>query len=87
VLSREKVERIIFKYLFKPAQHNLYSFNLVFFDMSKAFDKVRLTGLLFKLKAAGVDDCLLNLFNDYLTNILTNNYQLRPKWAGYLQFI
>ena len=38
----------------------------VFLDISKAFDKVWHIGLLFKLKAYGVDDELLSLLENYL---------------------
>ena len=40
----------------------------VFLDISKAFDKVWHIGLLFKLKAYGVDDELLSLLENYLEN-------------------
>ena len=40
----------------------------VFLDISKAFDKVWHTGLLFKLKAYGVDGELLSLLENYLEN-------------------
>ena len=40
----------------------------VFLDISKAFDKVWHIGLLFKLKAYGVDGELLSLLENYLEN-------------------
>ncbi|XP_053380636.1 uncharacterized protein LOC128548935 [Mercenaria mercenaria] len=40
----------------------------VFFDISKAFDKVWHDGLLLKLRKAGVDGPLLSWFSNYLTN-------------------
>ena len=40
----------------------------VFLDISKAFDKVWYIGLLFKLKAYGVDGELLSLLENYLEN-------------------
>ena len=40
----------------------------VFLDILKAFDKVWHIGLLFKLKAYGVDDGLLSLLENYLEN-------------------
>ena len=40
----------------------------VFLDISKAFDKVWHIGLLFKLKAYGVDGELLLLLKNYLEN-------------------
>ena len=39
---------------------------VVFFDISKAFDKVWHRGLLLKLKHAGIKDNLLNWFSNYL---------------------
>jgi hypothetical protein len=39
----------------------------VFFDISKAFDKVWHNGLLFKLEKIGITGCLLNWFRSYLT--------------------
>ena len=38
----------------------------IFLDISKAFDKVRHSGLLFKLESCGIGGELLNLFKDYL---------------------
>ena len=43
-------------------------FRVIFFDISKAFDKVWHGGLLFKLKQSGIDGKLLNWFRNYLTN-------------------
>ena len=43
-------------------------FRIVFFDISKAFDKVWHRGLLFKLRRAGIGGKLLNWFSDYLSN-------------------
>ena len=40
----------------------------VFLDISKAFDKVWHIGLLFKLKAYGIDGELLSLLENYLEN-------------------
>ena len=40
----------------------------VFLDISKAFDKVWYSGLLFKLQAYGVEGQLLALLKDYLHN-------------------
>ena len=40
----------------------------VFLDISKAFDKVWCSGLLFKLQAYGVEGHLLALLKDYLHN-------------------
>ena len=40
----------------------------VFFDISKAFDRVWHKGLLVKLKAIGIRGLLLEWFCDYLTN-------------------
>ena len=40
----------------------------LFLDISKAFDKVCHIGLLFKLKAYGVDGELLSLLENYLEN-------------------
>ena len=41
---------------------------LVFLDISKAFDKVRHEGLIFKLKQNGISGNLLNLLCDFLRN-------------------
>ena len=41
---------------------------MVFFDISKAFDKVWHKGLIFKLQAAGIDGKVLSFLQDYLTN-------------------
>ena len=41
---------------------------VVFLDISKAFDKVWHIGLLFKLKAYGVDGELLSLLENHLEN-------------------
>ena len=41
---------------------------VVFFDISKAFDRVWHRGLLHKLHAIGIRDSLLNWFENYLTN-------------------
>ena len=38
-----------------------------FLDISKAFNKVRYEGLIFKLKTYGIDGKLLNLLKNYLT--------------------
>ena len=40
----------------------------IFLDISKAFDKVWHIGLLFKLKAYGIDGELLSLLENYLEN-------------------
>ena len=40
----------------------------VFLDISKAFDKVWFIGLLFKVKAYGIDGELLSLLGNYLEN-------------------
>ena len=40
----------------------------LFLDISNAFDKVWHTGLLFKLKADGVDGELFSLLENYLEN-------------------
>ena len=40
---------------------------LLFLDVSKAFDKVWHRGLVYKLNRLGVDDALLDFFQDYLT--------------------
>ena len=40
----------------------------IFFDISKAFDKVWHKGLIFKLKRAGIEGKLLAWFSDYLSN-------------------
>jgi len=41
---------------------------VIFFDISKAFDRVWHRGLLHKLKAVGIQGKLLNWFHDYLYN-------------------
>ena len=40
----------------------------VFFDISKAFDKAWLDGLLFKLKSYGISGCLFTVIKDFLNN-------------------
>ena len=50
------------------ALDNGHEFCLVFFDVSKAFDKVWHKGLLFKLYHAGVQGRLLEWFTDYFSN-------------------
>ena len=45
-------------------------FRVVFFDISKAFDKVWHKGLVFKLRRAGIRGKLLAWFSDYLSNRL-----------------
>ena len=45
-------------------------FRAVFFDISKAFDKVWHKGLLFKLNRAGIHGKLLSWFSNYLSNRL-----------------
>ena len=37
----------------------------VFFDMSKAFDKVWYEGLIFKLKSVGISDVLLKFIKSF----------------------
>ena len=39
---------------------------LIFFDISKAFDKVWHKGILFKMESIGIKHSLLNWFQDYL---------------------
>ena len=41
---------------------------LIFFDISKAFDRVWYLGLLFKLKSIGIGDKVIYWFKSYLTN-------------------
>ena len=45
-------------------------FTVVFFDISKAFDKVWHKGLVFRLRRAGIRGKLLAWFSDYLSNRL-----------------
>ena len=40
----------------------------VFLDMSRAFDKVRHEGFIYKLRSMGVSDSLLKFFQNFLTN-------------------
>ena len=42
-------------------------FRMIFFDISKAFDRVWHKGLIFKLQAAGIGGKLLSWFSDYLS--------------------
>ncbi len=53
---------------FCKALDNGLDVRVVFFDMSKAFDKVWHEGLLFKLQAAGIRGDLLAFLSNYLTN-------------------
>ena len=50
------------------ALDNGFEIRMVFFDVSKAFDKVWHKGLIFKLQAAGIDGKVLSFLQDYLTN-------------------
>ena len=50
------------------ALDNGLEYRVVFFDISKAFEKVWHKGLLFKLRRAGISGKLLNWFSDYLSN-------------------
>ena len=40
----------------------------VFLDISKAFDKIWLPGLIFKIKSFGISDDLLEPINNFLSN-------------------
>ena len=40
----------------------------VFLDISKAFDKIWLPGLIFKIKSFGIADDLLELIENFLSN-------------------
>jgi len=53
---------------FCKALDNGLEVRVVFFDISKAFDKVWHEGLLFKLQAAGIRGDLLAFLSNYLTN-------------------
>lgn len=55
-------------HLFSEALDKKKDVRIVFCDISKAFDKVWHTGLLYKLKQSGIDNTLLNWFENYLTN-------------------
>ena len=44
---------------------------IVFCDISKAFDKVWHKGLLYKLRRVGIKGDLLNWFEDYLTDSIS----------------
>ena len=50
------------------ALENQNDIQLIFFDISKAFDKVWHKGLLFKLESVGIKHQLLQWFKDYLDN-------------------
>ena len=50
------------------ALENYNDIQLIFFDISKAFDKVWHKGLLHKLKCIGIKGPLYQLFHDYLDN-------------------
>ena len=50
------------------ALDNGHDMRIVFMDMSKAFDKVRHKGVIFKLKRKGIDGLLLKWFISYLEN-------------------
>ena len=52
------------------ALHDGLEFRAVFFDTSKAFDKVWHKGLLFKLNRVGIHSKLLSWFSNYLSNRL-----------------
>ena len=52
------------------ALHDGLEFRVVFFDISKAFDKVWHKGLLFKLNRVGIHGKLLSWFSNYLSNRL-----------------
>ena len=49
------------------ALENRADVQLIFFDISKAFDKVWHKGLLHKIKGIGIKESLYRWFEDYLT--------------------
>ena len=53
---------------FSIAMDNNITTQAIFFDISKAFDKVWHRGLLHKLNSIGIRGNLLTWFNDYLSN-------------------
>lgn len=54
--------------MFSKALDEGKEIRVIFFDISKAFDRVWHRGLLFKLKKMGIVGDLLSWFKDYLTN-------------------
>ena len=54
--------------MFSKALDEGKEIRVIFFDISKAFDRVWHRGLLFKLKKMGIVGNLLLWFKDYLTN-------------------
>ena len=72
--------------------HNVFEHNdsrevrSVFLDISKAFDKVWHTGLLYKLKQNGIDGKLLSLMASYLSDrkqrVLINGSVSNTSWGS-----
>ena len=65
------------RFLCKPTSinHEIFSnfdcdppkdISAVFLDISKAFDKIWLPGLIFEIKSFGISGCLLELMKDFL---------------------
>ena len=55
-------------YVWNQSMENRKSVDVLFLDISKAFDKVPHTYLMEKLKMVGIDGSLLSWMRDYLTN-------------------
>ena len=68
------INQLIFLYnKIRKALDEGLEIRFIFFDISKAFDKVWHKGLIFKLKRAGIEGKLLEWFSDYLSNRCQSN--------------
>ena len=57
----------IYHHICQAIDTNQFSY-MALYNVSKAFERVWLTGLIFKLRQYGIDGDLLNWITDYLVN-------------------